>query len=85
VSHAAHEFAEAGVLAAIEGPVLWSTKAILPETDGLGAVLRSLFGYADSPHALEVVTYVGYFVVIWLLSRTRLARAPITVPNKAVA
>ena len=85
VSHAAHEFAEAGLLAGIEGPVLWSTKALLPEDDGLGAVLRSLFGYADSPHVIEVVTYLGYFVVAWLLSRTSLARAPIAAPNKAAA
>ena len=85
VSHAAHEFAEAGLLAGIEGPVLWSTKALLPEDEGLGSVLRSLFGYADSPHAIEVVTYVGYFVVAWLLSRTSLARAPIAAPNKAAA
>jgi high-affinity iron transporter len=31
VSHAAHEFAEAGLLAGIQGPQLWSMKAILPE------------------------------------------------------
>ena len=80
VSHAAHEFAEAGLLASVEGPVLWSTKAVLPHGEGLGAILRSLFGYADSPHAIEVVTYVGYFVVAWLLSRTRFARAPIVAP-----
>ena len=85
VSHAAHEFAEAGLLAGIEGPVLWSTKAILPEDEGLGALLRSLFGYADSPHVIEVVTYVGYFVVAWLLFRTRFARAPIVAPNAAAS
>ena len=85
VSHAAHEFAEAGLLAGIEGPTLWSTKDLLPQDEGLGAILRSLFGYADSPHAIEVVAYIGYFVVAWLLSRTRLARAPIAAPNKAVA
>ena len=85
VSHAAHEFAEAGLLAGVEGPVLWSTKELLPEDEGLGAVLRSLFGYADSPHAIEVIAYIGYFVVAWLLSRTRLARAPIAAPKKAVA
>ncbi len=85
VSHAAHEFAEAGLLSAVEGPVLWSTRAVLPEGDGLGAVLRSLFGYADSPHVIEVVTYIAYFVVAWLLSRTRLARTPIASPKKAVA
>jgi high-affinity iron transporter len=85
VSHAAHEFAEAGLLAGIEGPVLWSTKAFLPEDDGLGAVLRSLLGYADSPRAIEVVTYVGYFVVAWLLFQTRFARAPIVAPNPATS
>lgn len=85
VSHAAHEFAEAGLLSGIEGPVLWSTKDFLSEDEGLGAVLRSLFGYADTPHAIEVVAYVAYFAVAWLLSRTRLARAPITAPNEAVA
>jgi high-affinity iron transporter len=85
VSHAAHEFAEAGVLASIQGPQLWSTKAILPEDDGLGAVLRSLFGYTDSPHPLELVTYFGYFVVAWLLFQTRFARAPIVAPNPATS
>jgi high-affinity iron transporter len=85
VSHAAHEFAEAGLLAGIEGPVLWTTRAILPEDEGLGAVLRSLFGYADSPRAIEVVTYVAYFVVAWLLFRTRFARAPIVAPNAAAS
>lgn len=85
VSHAAHEFAESGLLASVEGPVLWSTASVLPDDEGLGAVLRSLFGYADSPHAIEVVSYLGYFVVAWLLSRTPLARAPIAAPNKAVA
>ena len=81
LSHAAHEFVEAGLLEPIEGPVLWSTAAALPETDGLGAVLRSLFGYADTPHLIEVVTYLGYFLIAWLLSRTRLARAPIVAPS----
>jgi high-affinity iron transporter len=84
-SHAAHEFAEAGLLQSIEGPALWSTKAVLPEDEGAGAILRSLFGYADTPHVIEVVAYVGYLVLAWLLSRTRLARAPITAPRNAVA
>jgi len=80
VSHAAHEFVEAGPLALVQGPALWTTARVLPEDEGLGAILRSLFGYADTPHVIEVVTYVGYFVVAWLLSRTRLARAPIVAP-----
>ena len=78
VAHAAHEFAEAGVLAAVEGPKLWSTKAPFPDDQGVGAILRALFGYQDEPTVIELVAYVGYFVVVWVLSRTRMATAPIT-------
>ena len=85
LSHAAHEFVEAGLLEPIEGPALWSTAAVLPEDEGLGSVLRSLFGYADTPHVIEVVTYLGYFVIAWLLSRTNLARAPIAAPSRAAS
>ena len=69
----------------VEGPVVWSTKALLSQDDGLGSILRALFGYADTPHVIEVVTYAGYFVIAWLLSRTRLARAPITAPRPAAS
>lgn len=85
ISHAAHEFAEAGVLAAVEGPKLWSTKALLPDNDGLGAILRALFGYQDEPTVIELVTYAGYLVAVWALSFTRLARAPIAAPSRATA
>lgn len=85
VSHAAIEFAEAGLLSAVEGPTLWSTKAFLPDDSGTGAILRALFGYQDEPTVIEVVAYLGYFAVAWLLSRTDLARAPITAPREATA
>lgn len=85
VAHAAHEFAEAGVLAAVEGPKLWSTKAWLPDDLGVGAILRALFGYQDEPTVIEVVAYLGYFVVVWLLSRTRMATAPITAEARRAA
>jgi len=83
VSHAAHELVEAGLLEGIEGPALWSTKSVLDQEEGLGAVLRSLLGYSDEPHLIEVVAYVGYFVAAWLLSRTRFGRAPIVAPTTA--
>ena len=73
LSHAAHEFAEAGVLAGIEGPMLWSTKSLLSQDEGLGGILRALFGYADQPHVIELATYIGYFVAVWLLWRSGLA------------
>jgi high-affinity iron transporter len=78
VAHAAHEFAEAGPLAALEGPILWSTRSILPDDEGLGAILRALVGYQDEPTVIEVAAYLGYFVIVWALSRTRMATAPIT-------
>jgi high-affinity iron transporter len=73
IAHAAHEFTEAGVLAAVEGPKLWTTKAFLPDNDGLGSVLRALFGYQDEPTVIELVTYVGYFAIVWLIWRSGLA------------
>ena len=78
VAHAAHEFAEAGLLTAVEGPILWSTRSLLPDDEGLGAILRALVGYQDEPTVIEVVAYLGYFVIVWGLSRTRMATAPIT-------
>ena len=83
VAHAAHEFAEAGLLAAVEGPKLWTTKALLPDDSGVGAILRALFGYQDEPTVIELVTYAGYFAVVWLLWRSGLARrvTPEPVPT----
>lgn len=86
VSHAAHEFAEAGILSAVEGPKLWSTKGVLDDKDGLGAILRALFGYQDEPTVIEVVTYVAYFGVAWVLWKSGIARrvaAPATEPRTA--
>jgi high-affinity iron transporter len=85
VAHAAHEFADAGLLAAVEGPTLWSTRGLLPDDEGLGAMLRALLGYQDEPTVIEVVAYLGYFVVVWVLSRTRMATAPITAKASRAA
>lgn len=73
VAHAAHELAEAGILAAVEGPKLWSTKAWLPDNAGVGSILRALFGYQDEPTVIELATYVGYFVLVWAVWRSGLA------------
>lgn len=82
-AHAAHEFAEAGVLAPIEGPLLWSTREWLPEDSGLGSILRALLGYADSPHAIELVAYFAYFVGVWLLSKTNIIRPAVHASAEA--
>ncbi len=82
-AHAAHEFAEAGPLAAVEGPTLWSTAAVLPDDDGLGSIFRALFGYQDEPTVIEVVAYLAYFFVVWVLSKTNIVRPAVPVTPEA--
>ncbi|MFX0113280.1 MAG: FTR1 family protein [Candidatus Hodarchaeota archaeon] len=67
-SHGIHEFQELGWFgaetAAWNEP-LWNTSGILSDNDdGLGALLRALLGYQDKPSLLELVTYLGYWMVI---------------------
>src|SRR5919197_1080601 len=69
VSHAAHEFAEAGFLPEIVER-MWDTSAALPDDTGAGAILRALFGYSDHPSLLEVIVYAGYVALVILLLRT---------------
>jgi len=72
VTHGVHEFVEAGVIPG--GPVLFDLSATLPDGDGAGAVLRSLFGYSADPTLLEGVAYVGYYLVALVLWKSGLIR-----------
>ncbi|CAN5237294.1 FTR1 family protein [soil metagenome] len=85
VAHAAQEFAEAGLLAAFEGPKLCSTRAALPDDTGVGSLLRALLGYQDEPTVIELVVYAAYFVVVWLLSRTDIVRPAVATAPKPTA
>jgi high-affinity iron transporter len=68
VTHGAHEFVEAGVVGG--GPVLFDLTTTLPDTDGAGAMLRSLLGYSADPTLLEGVAYVAYLALAVVLWRT---------------
>lgn len=70
VTHAVHEFVEAGLV--VGGPELFDLSATLPDRDGLGAVLRSLFGYSADPTLVEGLAYAGYYVLALVLWRSRL-------------
>jgi high-affinity iron transporter len=70
VSYGVHELVEASVLPALLDP-LYNVRTVLSDQGGLGLLLRTLFGYNDNPALLETVSYVAYFVVIWLALRTR--------------
>lgn len=61
-AHALHEFEELGWLPAMAEEV-WNLKPILSDTSTAGSMLRVLVGYNDAPSLLEVVGYLGYWVV----------------------
>jgi high-affinity iron transporter len=65
LSHAVHEFIEIGAL----GSGWWTQPAfdasgILSHDDGIGAILRALFGYSANPEILTLVVWVTYVVVV---------------------
>ncbi|MEW6231707.1 MAG: iron uptake transporter permease EfeU [Chloroflexota bacterium] len=72
-AHGLHEFQEAGLLPALAEHV-WNTKAILDDRSALGSVLRSLVGYNDDPSLLEVLGYLGYYLLVLLAMAWRKER-----------
>ena len=79
LSHAVHEFVEAGLVPGIVEPV-WDTGTVLSDKSGAGRFLASLFGYSNDPSFSEVVAwslyligaFTGYF---WPHSKAKAARA----------
>ncbi|MBU0492128.1 MAG: FTR1 family protein [Chloroflexi bacterium] len=63
VAHGVHELQEAGIVPVLVEH-LWDVNSILDENSTLGSILTSLFGYNGNPSLLEVVSYVGYYLVI---------------------
>lgn len=61
-----HEFEEVQLLPPLIEPI-WNTGRILPEGVGLGAVLQALVGYTSKPSLLQLITYLGYFVIVGLM------------------
>lgn len=58
-----HEFQEIGWLPILTASA-WDTKAFLTNESALGSLLRTLVGYDDSPSVLQVVTYLGYWIIV---------------------
>ena len=68
VTHGVHEFVEAGVISG--GPQLFDLSSTLPDKEGAGAMLRSLFGYSADPTLVEGIAYAGYLALAVVLWRT---------------
>lgn len=63
VAHGIAEYQEIGWLPVLTGAA-WDTSALLNNDSALGSILRALVGYNDKPSFLEVVSYVGYWLII---------------------
>ena len=68
VTHGVHEFVEGGLIAG--GPELFDLSRVLPDNSGIGALLRTLFGYSADPTLIEGIAYVGYYLIALVLWRT---------------
>jgi high-affinity iron transporter len=58
-----HELQEAGWFPFLEGTA-FDISATLPDDSGVGAILRGLVGYSAAPTTLEVVSWLGYLLII---------------------
>jgi len=67
VAHGIHGFNEAGLVPVGVGHI-WNLNPVLNDQSVPGQVLASLFGYDGSPSLTEVGAYLGYFILLWLLS-----------------
>ena len=63
LAYGLHELQEAGLVPLLEATA-YDLSATLTDDTGLGAILRGLVGYHDSPSILEVVAWLAYMAVV---------------------
>jgi high-affinity iron transporter len=69
VAHGVHELQEATLLPTIVEHV-WNVNPVLSEDSTVGEFLKALFGYNGNPSLIEVLSYIGYYVAIYLGTRS---------------
>jgi high-affinity iron transporter len=69
VAYGVHELQDAGSFPVVVGE-LWNMNHILDDHNGLGLLLKALFGYNGNPSLLEFGGYVSYLgVSLWMFLR----------------
>lgn len=68
LAHGVHELQEASLIPTLIEHV-WDMNHIINEGGPVGAFLKTLFGYNGNPSLIEVSSYLGYFFVIYLVTR----------------
>ena len=63
VSHAVHEFVEIGWIT-LGTATAFDVSTLLPHDEGLGLLLRAVFGYTSAPEWATLVTWVTYVIVV---------------------
>lgn len=68
LSHGLHEFIEIGLFGS--GPLTqpaFDVSGVLSHDDGIGSILRALFGYSAHPEWLTLIVHVAYIVIVLAL------------------
>jgi len=71
--HGVHEFQEVGWLPEVIKP-MWDTSALISKESIAGQFLRTLVGYTPRPSLVELIAYIGYWLITlfgvrWWISR----------------
>lgn len=80
LSYSLHELGEMGVIPVALAAPLWDTGWLLGHDDGVGAILKSTFGYYATPSLIQVAGYWSYLgTMLWLFFRP-LGKRRVPVP-----
>jgi high-affinity iron transporter len=68
VAYGVHEFQEAGVFPIVIEHV-YDINHVLDENGAVGSVFKALLGYNGNPSLLEIISYLGYLLLSYVLYR----------------